>query len=172
MWAYVRYVNLPKATNYLLMILFFILGLMSKPMLVTLPFVLLLLDYWPLGRIKYKNTKSNATNNTADLSSRFGVISRLVLEKVPLFILSAVSSTITFTVQKSGGAVMPTAMVPVKLRFSNAFISYLTYIEKMFWPSRLAVFYPYPVWKLTVWSGVVPLLILLAIPNSALSLLI
>ena len=103
----------------------FVLGLMSKPMLVTLPFVLLLLDYWPLGRL---------------FNPRFSII-RLLLEKLPFIIFSAASSIITFIVQQKGGAM---AAIPFKERIANTAISYLTYIGKMFWPAHLAVFYPHP----------------------------
>ncbi len=162
MWAYVGYVNRPKAVNYLMVILFFVLGMMAKPMLVTLPFVLLLLDYWPLGRLPYNDTKSNTDKSNTDKGLRLRTISRLVLEKAPLFILSAVSCIIVLITQRAGGSVMSTAVLPVKLRIANALISYVIYIEKMFWPSRLAVFYPYFPSKLTVWSGAAPLLLLLA----------
>jgi Flp pilus assembly protein TadD len=152
MWAYLRFVSRPNRANYLLVILFFALGLMSKPMVVTLPFVLLLLDYWPLGRIPDKQA-----------GSRSVIARRLIYEKVPLFILSAASCVVALLAQRGGQAVMPTALVPAKILIANALVSYAAYIGKMFWPSRLAVFYPYPVWSLTVWSGVAPLLLLLAI---------
>jgi len=126
MWTYLRYVKQPNAGRYLLTLLTFALGLMSKPMLVTLPFVLLLLDYWPLKRFGRRT------------------VFYLVLEKIPFFILSAASSIITFLVQQNSGTVMPLAAVSLKFRLCNALISYVKYIEKMFWPSRLAVFYPHP----------------------------
>ncbi len=124
MWAYVRFVNRPKISSYLLAIIFFALGLMSKPMLVTLPFVLLLLDYWPLARRR--------------------TLYYLIREKIPFFALSVVSSAVTFFVQRSGGAVVTASAVPLEFRVSNAVISYAGYIEKMFFPTRLAMFYPYP----------------------------
>ncbi|MBN2019539.1 MAG: tetratricopeptide repeat protein, partial [Sedimentisphaerales bacterium] len=146
MWAYVRYVSRPKTVNYLMVIMFFVLGMMAKPMLVTLPFVFMLLDYWPVNR--FQNSKLSILNS--------------VIEKIPLFIISAVSSVIVFITQRAGGALISTVAVPLKLRAINALVSYMTYIEKMFWPSRLAVFYPYFPSKLTVWSGAAPLLLLLA----------
>jgi tetratricopeptide (TPR) repeat protein len=147
MCAYVRYVNHRKAVNYLLIVLFFILGMMAKPMLVTLPFVLMLLDYWPLNR--FQNSKFSVLNS--------------VIEKIPLFVISAVSSVIVMITQRAGGALTSTIAVPLKFRIINALISYVTYIEKMFWPSRLAVFYPYFPSKLTIWSAVAPLFLLLVI---------
>jgi tetratricopeptide (TPR) repeat protein len=119
---------------------------MAKPMLVTLPFVLMLLDYWPLNRF---------------LNSKFSILNSII-EKIPLFALSAVSSVIVFITQRAGEALTSAVAVPLKHRIINALISYVTYIEKMFWPSRLAVFYPYFPSKLTIWSGVAPLLLLVA----------
>ncbi|MDL1964210.1 MAG: tetratricopeptide repeat protein, partial [Deltaproteobacteria bacterium] len=124
--AYCRYAKQPSIAGYILIILFLGMGLMAKPMLVTLPFLLLLLDFWPLGRL------------------RFATISRLVPEKIPLFVLSAVSTFVTYFVQQHGGAVTSLEVLPLKIRIANALISYLSYIEKMIWPSGLAVFYPYP----------------------------
>jgi len=124
MWAYLRYVKKPKVSSYLLIAVFFALGLMAKPMLVTLPFVLLLLDYWPLERLERRT------------------IYRLILEKIPFFVLSAASSIVTFLIQRSSGAVAKLAAFAPKYRISNALISYLEYIGKMFWPARLAFFYP------------------------------
>lgn len=146
-WAYVRYVKKPKAVNYLFILLFFTLGMMAKPMLVTLPFVLILLDYWPLDRF---------------LNSKFTILNSII-EKVPLFVITAVSSVIAFIAQRAGGSVMSTAVLPMKFRIINAVITYVTYIKKMFWPSRLAIFYPYPLSKLTIWSAAIPLLLLLTI---------
>jgi tetratricopeptide (TPR) repeat protein len=126
MWAYIYYCKRPKMTNYLLVIVSFVLGLMAKPMLVTLPFVFLLLDYWPLERIDRFQQK---------------IIYRLVLEKIPFIILSAVFSVVALLAEKSGGAVPSSSVLPLKYRIFNVFISYVKYIEKLFRPSRLAVFY-------------------------------
>jgi tetratricopeptide (TPR) repeat protein len=130
MWAYVAYVRRPGRRRYLLMLLLFALGLMAKPMLVTLPFVLLLLDFWPLQR---------------------GLeLPRLVKEKLPLFALAAVSSVVTFLVQRQGGAVKGFERVPLSLRLTHAPVAYLAYIGKMLWPVRLAALYPIgtatPIW--------------------------
>jgi tetratricopeptide (TPR) repeat protein len=145
MWAYVRYVKEPKEEKYLLMILFFALGLMAKPMLVTLPFVLLLLDYWPLERIgKIK-------------------ISRLVVEKAPLFIFSGISSVITFFVQRSGGAVPGVDVVSLNIRIFNALVSYVKYIFKMFWPRNLAVYYPHPMASLAIWQVILAAVVLVVV---------
>jgi tetratricopeptide (TPR) repeat protein len=129
MLAYVRYVERSSAGRYILALIFFALGLLAKPMLVTLPFVLLLLDYWPLDR--FSNSK---------LSIRDSII-----EKLPFFFFSILSSVITFIVQQKGGAVFSVDIVPFNVRLANAICSYFVYIEKMFWPVRLAVLYPYSI---------------------------
>jgi tetratricopeptide (TPR) repeat protein len=120
LWAYVRYAERPGAGCYLMVLFPFCLGLMAKPMIVTLPFVLLLLDAWPLRR-------------------RPGL-----WEKVPFFALSAGGAIATYVVQQRSGAVGALAAYPFGLRVENALVSCVVYIGKMFWPSRLAVFYPYP----------------------------
>lgn len=145
MWSYIWYVQHPRIDKYLLVILFFILGLMSKPMLVTLPFVLLLLDYYPLCRFH----KSGGNIDTIQRSKVF----RLILEKLPFFILVGISSAITFYAQKNGEAVKSMDLFPVQARIANALIAYASYILKMLYPSRLAVLYPhpgsYPWWQIT-----------------------
>lgn len=128
MLAYVRYVDRSSAGRYILALAFFALGLLAKPMLVTLPFVLLLLDYWPLCRF------SNHGFSIRDS----------IIEKLPFFFLSVLSSGITFLVQQKGGAVI-SDIVPFNIRLANAICSYFVYIEKMFWPVRLAVLYPYSI---------------------------
>lgn len=121
LWLYVRYTENSVWRRYLLVLLSFCLGLLSKPMIVTLPFVLLLLDFWPLRR--------NARP------------SRLLSEKVPFIVFSALVAVITYSVQQGSRAVKP---FPLELRVENALVSCATYIGKMFWPANLAVFYPYP----------------------------
>jgi len=134
MWSYVRYVEKPGLKRYLPVSVFFLLGLMAKPMLVTLPFVLLLLDYWPLKRFNMSLSKSN--NNPFTMG--------LVLEKIPLFFLTVISSLITFITQEKGGAVASIVVLPLDVRAANALVSYLLYLWKMICPQNLAVFYPYP----------------------------
>ena len=135
LWSYTRYVERTNLYNYLMVLLFFMLGLMTKPMLVTLPFVFLLLDYWPLQRFCFGSSDSNGQR-----SFYWG----LVWEKMPLFILSSASSVVTYLVQKSSGAVNSLAAIPFHVRIANALLSYVSYIEKMLWPEHLAVLYPYP----------------------------
>jgi tetratricopeptide (TPR) repeat protein len=128
--AYAHYARSPSALRYLLVALLFAFGLMSKPMLVTLPFVLLLLDYWPLGRIG---------GQKSEVGSR---LPRLITEKIPLFALSALSCIATLLTQRQG----PNAIdqLPFLWRLNNSFVSYVTYIWQMLWPTRLAMFYPHP----------------------------
>jgi hypothetical protein len=121
--AYIRYVEQPKALRYVLAIILFTIGLMAKPMLITLPFVLLLLDYWPLARFDTVQVR------------------RLVIEKIPLFILSLIFSIIGYVSQKSGG-VLNLVSVPVVTCIENALRSYIIYLQKLFWPADLAVLYP------------------------------
>jgi protein O-mannosyl-transferase len=135
MLAYARYAERPSAVRYVVTLLFFVLGLLSKPMLITLPFVLLLLDYWPLLRFATKGEPFNQIRNPKS------AIRNIIIEKIPFLLLSVASSIITYIVQQKGGAM---SVVQLKDRIANAIISYLTYIGKMFWPARLAVIYPYP----------------------------
>ena len=126
---------------YLLSLLFFACGLMSKPMVVTLPFTLLLLDYWPLGRMqKAEGRMQNAATATPLHAPRSTPSLRLLAEKLPFFLAAALSSGITFAVQKHGGAVIAT--LPVAGRLSNAVVSYCRYLGKLFWPVDLAALYP------------------------------
>lgn len=127
MWAYLRYVETRSGVPYAFVLLFFALGLMSKPMVITLPFVLLLLDYWPLRRVAIMWDWL-----------------RLTREKLPLFALTVLSSVITFTVQKQGGAVGSFEKFSPEARVSNALVAYAAYIGKAILPENLAVFYPHP----------------------------
>jgi tetratricopeptide (TPR) repeat protein len=142
MGAYVHYVHQANLKRYLLVFFFFALGLMSKPMLVTLPFVLLLLDYWPLGRLHWPLGKHSLgkTSGNSDKGRLRGF--RLVLEKVPLLILVAVSCSLTLWAQR--GTIALLEALPMGTRMANALTSYVSYIGKMIWPCRLAVQYPYP----------------------------
>jgi tetratricopeptide (TPR) repeat protein len=153
MWAYVRYVNRPKTTRYLLVVVFLALGLMSKPMLVTLPFVLLLLDYWPLERFSLKGEKAGSKYS----------LSHLLLEKVPLFAMVAASCIVSFIVEEKGRAVVSLAKLPLKFRIYNASISYLQYIIKMIWPACLAFFYPHPGQNISILYAVISAGFLLAV---------
>ncbi|MCX5637349.1 MAG: tetratricopeptide repeat protein [Planctomycetota bacterium] len=147
MAAYIRYTERLSIGRYSLVVLTFSLGLMAKPMVVTLPCVLLLLDYWPLQRLQWHRQSKGENSPQAGLakvSHQQLSLWRLLGEKIPLFILTAVISAITYIIQQRGGTVAELETIPVSYRAANAVISYATYIEKMIWPSGLAVFYPYP----------------------------
>jgi len=166
MWAYIYYVEKPRLHRYLFTLLLFALGLMAKPMLVTLPCVLLLLDYWPLKRIELGQSASGqpAVIQPSTIAKKPGAQAfRLLLEKTPLFVLVAVSSVVTFVVQKSGGAVGALEVYPIKIRVANALFSYVSYMVKMIWPQNLAVFYPHPGQSLPMWQAAAAGLLLLLI---------
>jgi protein O-mannosyl-transferase len=154
--AYIHYTRAPSFGRYLAVAVAFTLGLLSKPMLVTLPFVLLVLDYWPLRRIV-----AGASNvRTQVLAS--------ALEKIPLLPLSAISSVVTFVAQK--GAVGRTEELPIFERITNAVVSYVLYIWQMLWPFRLAVFYPHPENRLPLWEIISSFLLLLCITVATIAL--
>lgn len=145
--TYVYYTERPCLRRYLLTFVAFALGLMAKPMLVTLPFVLLLVDYWPLGRLRLKwlNGNTNERTNIIIKPVNQGTFAfRLILEKVPFFVLSAILIYVASVSLQRVGVVITTDIVPMKLRIANALVSYVSYIEKIFWPQNLAVFYPFP----------------------------
>jgi protein O-mannosyl-transferase len=147
--AYAHYVKKPTIKKYGLVALFLALGLMSKPMLVTLPFVLLLLDYWPLERWKPdRQTGAKQIENPISLS-------RLIWEKAPFFLMVVGSSITVFILQKMGGAVKSIEAFPLEDRIINALVSYLSYLQKMIWPSELSVFYAHAGNTLPVWKGLV-----------------
>jgi protein O-mannosyl-transferase len=143
LWSYVRWVERPSPRRYLTVVLAFALGLMAKPMVVTLPLVFLLLDVWPLGR-----------------GPRWR-------EKIPLFAMSAASAVATWLVQQSSGAVRTSEQFPVLLRMENAAVSCVVYIFQWFWPARLAVFYPYPAY-VPMWQAAAAALAIAAISAVAL----
>ena len=149
--AYVRYVRKPSGIRYLVVTLLFALGLMTKPMLVTIPFVLLLLDYWPLDRftdaspveLKLKTGITRGWNQKS-------ITTRLVLEKIPLIALSVGSSIATILAQKE--AVSSIESLPLLWRINNAFVSYIAYMWQMVWPIHLALVYPLPKHWLSFWE--------------------
>ncbi len=154
LWGYVRYAERPGLIRYGWVILFFVAGFLSKPMVVTFPFLLLLLDWWPLGRIDFSSLHPSSGNVASSSGWREnganGVrflrasISSLVREKIPMLILSAAGSVITFHVQKEGEAVASLHNLPLADRLANAVVSYAQYLVKMLFPFNLAVFYPHP----------------------------
>ena len=164
--SYVWYVERRGVYRYLLIILCFVLGLMAKPMLVTLPFVLLLLDYWPLGRLPVGRLQGASLPPTDPLVSSRNVFSQarpLLWEKIPFFIVAAVSSVITYLAQDSHNAVKTLTKFPLECRLANGLVSYINYIAKVVWPKDLAVFYPHPGQSLPIWQAVFAGLLLLVI---------
>jgi len=182
--AYVRFARRPGLGRYLAVSGLFVLGLMSKPMLVTLPFVLLLLDYWPLERVAgveaaggpepqaqkpaKKKPDKLARANFPPRPSPQRPLLHLVLEKVPLLLLAAASSIITVIAQKKGGAVNSTIAFPLGVRLENAAVSYAAFLWKAAWPSDLAVFYPHPDQSLPAWRIGLAVIVLLAISAAVL----
>ena len=189
MRAYAYYVEQPKVQRYLFVLLFFALGLMAKPMLVTLPFVLLLLDYWPLHRlqpVKHEEySPAHAEKSKKPAKKKQQIISKessdtekkkaftdiryfswpylkpLVREKIPLFLLIVLFSATTLYAQQR--VMKPMELYPLSGRIANALISYVSYIGKMLWPAKLAIFYPYGNDGLLSWQATGVGLLLLAI---------
>lgn len=155
--AYVWYTQRPGAWRYLTVMLLLALGLMAKIMVIALPIVLLLLDYWPLCRFP-------ETNAQVEAPSFFTTFRRLLIEKVPFFLLAAAASGMTLLVHGKEGALATT--LPFTWRFKNAVYSYLAYIAKLIWPSHLAVFYPHPENSLSWRVAILAALILAAISGA------
>ncbi|MGO8794932.1 MAG: hypothetical protein ACLQLC_08925 [Candidatus Sulfotelmatobacter sp.] len=154
--AYAWYVRRPNWKKYLVVAVAFALALMAKPMAITLPLVLLLLDYWPLQRYD-------------DMLFRRRWV-RLSVEKLPLLFMTAASCVVTMVAQRSGGALADRSVVPLSLRIENATLSYFTYIEKTFWPAKLAVFYPFPKDSLSRLEVIAAVVVLVAISATVLYL--
>lgn len=161
--AYAYYTKQPGYLRYLTVVFIFLLGLMAKPILVTLPCVLLLLDYWPLGRIRIGLVAGNQDEKKKkSIISRFRASPSLYLfvEKIPLFMLSAFSIIISSSSIQGLGMVISKESAPVNLRIANALVSYIKYIGKMLWPKNLAVLYPYPD-MLPKWQSISALLLII-----------
>ena len=152
LWSYARYARGNGAASfwYVTVVVLFALGLMCKPTVVTLPFVLLLLDYWPLGRNQPSSSLGTRTTWM-----------RLVVEKLPLFVLSAASCAATLLAQQE--ALDASLKPPLMERVDNALVSYVIYVGQMIWPARLAVLYPYPEGDLKVPQVILALLLLLSL---------
>jgi len=157
--AYVRYAEAPSVRRYAWTFITLALGLMAKPMLVTWPFVMLLLDYWPLGRFGVATALSRraaheraVTRIGAPRQSEAATMAALVWEKIPLFVLVAASAVVTSVAQSHGGAVSTFTELPLALRLSNALVSYAKYLLLAFWPNDLAVFYPFPRAGIPAWQ--------------------
>lgn len=165
LYLYAAYVERPRALTYVAMVVAYGLGLLAKPMLVSLPIVMLLLDYWPLGRVVGSSKLKAESGRPAERSRSplFPVpcsLLPLLLEKLPFFAMAAASSVITIKAQSTGQAVAELSTLPLGIRLANAVVSYVAYISKTLWPSRLAVFYPHPARHLPEWQTVGAVVIL------------
>jgi tetratricopeptide (TPR) repeat protein len=136
--VYLRYARRPGPRRLAVVALTFALGLLAKPMLVTLPLVLLLLDFWPLGRLAVRWRGAPVPGGGA------GSIRAALLEKAPLFALSAAASAVTLVAQREGGAIFPLLTLPVATRVGNAALAYVRYLGQAAWPAGLSIFYPHP----------------------------
>src|SRR5262249_23672708 len=141
--TYAWYALKPRWERYFAVAGLLVCALMSKPMAITLPFVLLLLDYWPLGRLEGGESLAGISRRT---------LSQLLVEKIPLFSLSLASAMITIQAQQAGGAVRSTAQFSLAVRSENAVVAYAMYLWKMVWPLRLAPLYPHPGESLPIWQ--------------------
>ena len=179
--TYRWYSRRPGIARYALVALWFALGLMAKPQIITLPFVLLLWDYWPLRRLALRPSplalrqnssgdvsgEQRGTNNEGRPSGEErranGDWRWLVLEKLPLLVLCIPSSILTMKAQRAGGAVVSLVEYSLRVRLENALVSYVRYIGKAFWPSSLTPMYPHPGNSIKTWQALAALLLLLAI---------
>lgn len=132
--VYVHYTRKPRLSRYILVLLIFGLSIMTKPSVVTLPLVLLLLDYWPLERLRIGEQDSGMFKSAV----------WLIAEKIPLLAMSVFLSVMTIVAQKTGGAISTSENLPLDYRLANVFLSYIKYIDKLVWPSALAVYHPHP----------------------------
>jgi protein O-mannosyl-transferase len=166
--AYAWYVARPNWLRYCASLLMFALALMSKSMVVTLPFLLLLLDYWPLRRLGSPPDPALQPGVLPDAHPSSNTFLQLAAEKVPFLICSVIASVLTVQTQKAAGAMNPLAHLAFGQRTGSALGSYVRYISKLFWPTRLAVAYPHPAFSLHLWSVVASFLLLGGITFAAL----
>ena len=162
--AYVRWVRRPKPGRYLAFSLLFAAGLLAKPMIVTFPLTLLLVDFWPLGRLSPRDGEASGPRG------RLARLLALAREKAPLFLLAIASSVVTVIAQRSGGAVRTLDSFPAAARLENALVAYVRYLRMFVWPTRLAVFYPHPGTSIPVREAGAALLLLVAITAAAVAL--
>ena len=153
--AWCAYARRPGFLRYALALLGFALGLLAKSVVVTLPFVLLLLDFWPLGRL---------------LASGRAGIRRACLEKLPMLAIAAAVAVVTYRVQQKMGAMSTLEGIPLRARIENALVSYVAYLRQTIWPADLAVFYPHPMRSLPVWPSLGAAALLAALTAGALAM--
>ncbi len=153
LWAWLRYTRSPGIVRYLQVVVLFACALMSKPMAITCPFLLLLFDFWPLRRFSFSEDAPGA-----DVPIR-----KVLIEKIPFALMSVASAVITVLAQKGGGAMTALTPVPLRFRLANAVWSCLLYLGKGIWPVRLAAFYPHPEESLAWWKAGIAALVLVII---------
>ena len=163
---YAGYVKRGGTARYLLAILSFAVGLMAKPMLVTLPVVLLLMDYWPFNRFP----QDPDFGGIRGIFHRTSPLWALVKEKIPFLVLSSLSAAVTMVAQKQGGAMKTLAAIPIDLRIGNAMVAYVRYIGKMIWPQDLALLYPLPS-SIPLWHAIGSFLLLVLLSGMAIHFL-
>lgn len=144
LWSYTKHARSGKKSDYLTSIICFAFGLMAKPQIISLPALLCLWDYWPLGRLRFDH-RADGKISTPSLRS-------LATEKIPFFALALLSAIVTVVAQRSGNAVRSLAEMPVLVRVENSLVAYAGYIAKFFWPEKLAPMYPHPGSSLAVWQ--------------------
>ena len=170
MGSYLSYAKSPKISSYLIVLLFFALSLMAKPMLVTLPFVLLLLDYWPLKRFNSSALTGTSSVSVSFDSDRLPESSAsfqkstmiLIGEKTPFFLIAIASAVITIIAQNNSGSIASLDRFPLGLRLANALLSYVFYLLKMIWPQQLSIYYPFPP-EIPLWQSIASANILILI---------
>jgi tetratricopeptide (TPR) repeat protein len=159
LYVYCEYVAKPRPSLYIISLVCFALGLMSKPMLVTLPAVLLLLDFWPLGRYRVKDLPPGQRQHWEQATT-------LIREKIPFFVCSLLSIAVTIYAQHKGKAICDFDEISFTLRIGNALTSYISYIAKTFWPQDLSILYPLHL-PIPVWQVISSLIILLLVSATA-----
>lgn len=172
LFLYAAYAERPTRGRYAATLLVFTLGLMSKPMVVTLPFILLLLDYWPLGRLALDKKPVDSApqrSKKKTVARPQPSIGSLLLEKAPFFALSVLLSVVTFVYQQRSGAMAQMEIFPATARIANALVAYLHYVRATIWPSGLAVLYPHEGANFPLWKGMLAGLVILAISALAIA---
>jgi len=155
LWSYTSYAKSGRRQSYIASVSFFALGLMAKPQIISLPVLLCLWDYWPLGRVQFdRSVESDASKPS---------IRSLVVEKIPFCALALLSALITVIAQHSGNAVRSLTEMPFGVRIENSVVAYAGYIAKTVWPTKLAPLYPHPGNSLSIWQVVLSSLVLAAI---------
>jgi protein O-mannosyl-transferase len=158
--SYVRYARRPSLGRYGMVMAWDTLALMAKPMVVTIPAVLLLLDFWPLRRM---GTRQHEVENDGAAEPRLWSFSRLLLEKLPLLIPAGAVGVLTVLAQSDAGAMVPMTMLPLQYRLANVPVAYARYIGKMLWPTGLAILYPYRLWAWWQLTGAIGLLVAVSV---------